>query len=144
MSAQTLNVLFILIMVILAGWALWERAQKKQIITPVTVAETLHAVEPLAGQILEVGKTAALAAEQVSRGNRLMTNDQKLEYALDFVKNWLNTWFPEAQNVKNEDIIAAINAGVLVASEISHQIEQAKVATRPVIVAVDQPVRKVQ
>jgi hypothetical protein len=127
MSAETMNVVLILIIAALACWALYERYRNGQPITPVTIANELHTVEPLANQILEVGKTAALAAEQVSRGNPLMTNDEKLTYAIDFVKNWLNTWFPEAKDVKDEDIIGAINAGVLVASQITHQINQSKV-----------------
>lgn len=126
MSSEGMNVLLILIIIAVTGWALYERYRKGQPITVSNVVSELHAAEPLASQILEVGQIAAQAAEQAGRGNPLMTNDVKLRYAVDFVKNWLNTWFPGSKDVKDEDIIAAINGGILTASYMSHAITESK------------------
>jgi len=122
LSQETLSVILILVVVAVGGYSLYLQYRQGKAITLPSVVATLEGAVPLSEELLKVATIAVQSAEQLKREGKIDSNDVAFNYALDFVKDW----FPNAHDVSNEKIIAAINSAVLVASYLSNQIEASK------------------
>lgn len=92
--------------------------------TPPTAANlttAINAVPSLATELETVATTIVQANEQRKREGKL-TNEQAYSDALNYVRGW----FPVKVGITNEQIVAAINSAILIASVATAQIEQSK------------------
>lgn len=122
MSAETLNVVLIVLMVIVAGYSIYQQYRRGEEITIANVATELKEAQPLAQELIAVATVGVQAAEQLKNTGKLADNKAAFNYALNFVKKWI----PAASGVDNEDIITAIESAVLVANFMSDQLKQAR------------------
>jgi hypothetical protein len=116
-TTDQLLVATVVISLVVAGFSLWKSYQANNVVTLTGVVDEIKSAEPIAKQILEVVQIGVNAAEQLKREGKLATNDDALNYALDYAKQWL----PKEWNLSNHDIIEAINAAVLVSSALACQ-----------------------
>jgi hypothetical protein len=115
MSSETTAIVVSVIAIVIAAVTFFRRGE------PVTiqgVTDSLEDAIPLASQLAQVAEIAVQSAEQLKRTGQIQSNDEAFNYALSFVKKWI----PATEGIDNEDIIAAINSAVLVASYMADQI----------------------
>ncbi len=93
--------------------------------TPVNIGSALDKIRPLASELETVAMTIVQANEQRKREGKL-TNSEAYESALNYVRGW----FPVSVGITNDQIIAAINSAILIASAATAQIEASKATTR--------------
>lgn len=119
MSTDMLQTYLIIITVVVAIVAIVRSYMVTHTVdlTPSTLVETIKEAQPVAKELMEVAQIAVNATEQLKREGKIASNDQAFNHALDLVKKWI----PDQWEVDNEDIIAAINSAVLVASALSKQ-----------------------
>lgn len=134
MDAQTLNVILIVLTVIVAAYALYQRHKAGEAIEAGGVVTELKAAQPLAQELMTVATIAVQAAEQLKNTGKLPDNNAAFEYAVSFIKKWI----PAAEGIDNEDIKAAIESAVLVASALTEQIKNLKPVSSEVNVWQDQ------
>lgn len=77
--------------------------------------------------LAKYGRMAAMAAEEAGRGNSLMTGQQKMQFAVDFMQKLL----PVLNWVPDEVIIGVIQSFVLEAHNLSQQIKATESAPLP-------------
>lgn len=145
MDIQTTSVILIFLTLLVAGYAVYRLHTQGVDLTPTVLKEAIVTAQPIAQDLLAVGQIAAGAAEQIARdpSKPLMTNDAKLHFAIDYVKSYLKRVYPDIDNITDEDIINAINAGILTASTLTNHIKADKVAvaeSTSKILAGDSPV----
>jgi hypothetical protein len=110
MDTQTI---LIIVTILVAVFALYRTFKNKpEELTPVVVANTVRESVPVAKELMEIAQIATNAAEQLKREGKIRSNDIAFNYALDYIKRWV----PDEWEVSNDDIIAAVNAAVLVSS----------------------------
>lgn len=126
MSAETLNVVMIILVVVVGAFGVYQMYKRGETITAGTVVNTIKAAQPLAQELISVATIAVNSAEQLKNTGKIGSNDEAFNYALNFVKKWI----PATAGVDNADIKAAIEAAVLVANFMSDQIG-GKTATLP-------------
>lgn len=119
MSAETLNVVLILLTVLVAAYALYQRYKRGEAIDASGVVSELKAAQPLASELIAIATIAVQSAEQLKNTGKIDGNDAAFNYALNFIKGW----FPAASGIDNADIKAAIESAVLVANALSQQIK---------------------
>lgn len=113
----------IVLVILAAGWAIYERSKKGETITVPTITGELQSAVPLAVELREAAQLVVNDIEQLRRGATTIPNDEAFKLALTHLKEW----FPGLlDDVTDEQAAAAINGAVLVASQISHSIEAAK------------------
>lgn len=117
MTPDQLNVILILITMGVAAFALYKAYSRGEGVTLSSAIEEIKEARPVALELMEIAQIAVNATEQLKREGKIEENDVAFSHALDLVKKWL----PNSFRVDNEDIIAAINAAVLVASGLSKQ-----------------------
>lgn len=119
MTPETLNILLIVIVVVLAGFALFARQQRdpEATITPSVVLEEIKMARPLAVELAEIVQIAVNSVEQLRREGKIQSNDVAFNRALDIAKKWI----PDEWEVDNEDLINTINSAVLVASSLRRE-----------------------
>lgn len=125
MSPETLNVVLVVIVVFLAGYALYVRHKKGELTDASTLVATIENQIPFATELTEVAQIVVNEIEQSAREGHFISNDEKFNRALDLVKKWR----PEFAKIDNAKVIAAIKSAVLVASALTHQIDAAKTQT---------------
>lgn len=116
------QVILILITAVVALYAVYAAHQKGEVLTPGVVVNEVKAAQPVAVELMEVAQIAVNAVEELRRQGKIQSNDEAFNYALNYMKKWI----PDEWEVDNEDIIATINAAVLVASAIREQIDSGK------------------
>src|SRR5688572_28545 len=107
----------IVVTLLVAGYALYQSHQRGETIVPTTLVEAVKEAVPVTQQLQEIVQIAVNAVEQLRREGKITDNDAAFNRALDLAKKWI----PDEWEVDNTDIIAAINAAVLVASALSNQ-----------------------
>lgn len=114
--AQYGEVILILLVVGLVGYDLFRRSQAGEtvLVTPPSLLEAVERYRPIAVELMEVAQVAVNATEQLKREGKIQSNDVAFNHAIDLVKKWI----PDEWEVDNEDVIAAINSAVLVASAL--------------------------
>lgn len=123
MSAETLNVILIVVVILVASYALYQRHRAGEVIDASGIVSTLEASVPLAQELIAVATTGVQAAEQLKNTGKLPDNNAAFEYALNFVKKWI----PAASGIDNEDIKVAIESAVLVANALTQQAKDMQV-----------------
>lgn len=122
MTSETWNVVLIIIVVLLAGYALYTRWKKGDTISAGELVATVENQIPFATELAEVAQIVVNEIEQAVREGVVLSNEEKFNRALDLVKKWN----PQFAEIENRKIIAAIKSAVLVASSITNQINAAK------------------
>lgn len=77
------------------------------------LSRVLEKSKPVATELIELGKTAAAAAEMLAATGKL-PKDEKLDYALEYVASLL----PENHQYTPEQIRGAIEAGVFLVNTL--------------------------
>lgn len=128
MDIQTTSVILIFLTLLVAGYAVYRLHTQGVVLTPTVLKEAIVTAQPIAQDLLSIGTIAAQAVEQIARdpSKPLMTNDAKLHFAIDYVKSYLKRVYPDIDNITDEDIINAVNSGVLVASTLTNHIKADK------------------
>lgn len=111
--------ILIVLTLVVAGVALYKASQRGEIksFTPSTLVEAVQEARPIAIELKEIAQVAVSSVEQLRREGKIQDNDAAFNRALDLTKKWI----PDEWEISNEDIVAAINAAVLVASALSRQ-----------------------
>lgn len=110
MDTQTI---LIIVTLLVAAFALYTAYKNKPgEITPAVVSNTIKDSTTVAKELMEIVQIATNAAEQLKREGKISSNDAAFNYALNYIKKWI----PDSWEISNDDIITAINAGVLVSS----------------------------
>jgi hypothetical protein len=117
MTAETTQVILILVTLAVAGYALYRSFQAGETISVGGVVSELKEARPVAEELLNVATIGVQAAEQLKNTGRLPDNDAAFQYALNYVKKW----FPGSSEIDNEDIVAAIESAVLVANALAKE-----------------------
>lgn len=110
------NTAIVLLIVVFAAFAAFTVYRRTGTLTPQDIVKAVKDVQPTAVKVYEVVQIGVNTAEQLKREKKI-TNEEAFRYALDYAK----TWIPASWQVSNDDIIAAINAAVLVSSALSKQ-----------------------
>ncbi len=113
MDEGTFAVLVSVLTLIAVAFFIWKRKE------PITLESVIRATEdavPIAQELAKVAETGVGAAEQLFVTGRL-TRDERLNYALNYVKGWS----PALANLENEKIFAAIEAAVLAVNALRAQ-----------------------
>lgn len=122
MDSQMFLAITVVLTLIIAGYALFRSYQTGGTVDATTIVGTLEAsVEP-AQELATVVGIAVDAAEQMKREGTIDTNEQALNYAIDYIQKY----FPAVAKLENEKIIGAIKAAVLAASYVTSQINANK------------------
>lgn len=121
MDIQTTSVILIFLTLLVAGYAVYRLHTQGVVLTPTTVVNELKSAQPRAQELLNVANIVVQANEQRKREGKI-TNEQAYDDALNFMKKW----FPGTSGVDNNDIINAVNAAILVASQITSEIKSTK------------------
>lgn len=116
-NEDLMQTILILVTLILAGWAVWKSYQAGEVIMPSTLVGSIETARPVAVELMEIAQVATNSIEQLRREGKIENNDVALNRAIDLIKKWV----PDEWEVSNSDIIAAINAGVLVSSALARQ-----------------------
>lgn len=96
------------------------------VVTPQSVLTAVDSVRPLASELAAVATIVVQANEQRKRNGQL-TNEQAYHDALNAVRGWVSGIDPRFKvSITNDQIIMAINSAVLVASSLTHAIEESK------------------
>lgn len=122
MTAETWNVILILIVVALAGYAIYAQMKKGDTVDLSTLVATVEDKIPFATELAEVAQIVVNEIEQAVREGVVLSNDEKFNRALDLVKGWR----PEFAEIENRKIISAIKSAVLVASTFTNAIQADK------------------
>lgn len=117
MNADMWQVLLIVATLVVAGYALYKSHQNDTQITPMLLAETVQEAIPVAKQLQEIAQLAVNSVEQLRRERKITDNNIAFRTAIERTKKWL----PAEWQVDNEDIVAAVNGAILVASALSRQ-----------------------
>lgn len=117
MEASQVQMLMILVTLVVAAFALYRSFQRGETVTLTQGIETIKSSIPIAQQVMEVAQIAVNSVEQLRREGKITDNDVAFNRALDLTKGWI----PQEWQVENKDIIASINAAILVASALSRQ-----------------------
>lgn len=121
MSAETWNIILILLVLVVAGFAFYQAHKRGETFTVSGISETLEASIPLASELVDVAQMAVNEAELLKKNGKI-TNTEAFNRALDIIKSWS----PALAELENAKVITAINSAVLVASALSHQIKADK------------------
>lgn len=121
MSAETLNIVLIVVVVIVATYGGYQKWKRGEEITIPGVAGMLEASIPLATELVDVAQMAVNEMELLKKNGRI-TNQEAFNRALNIIKGWS----PALASIDNDKIITAINSAVLVASALTHQIRADK------------------
>ena len=103
------------------AYLLWQQHKAGKPLTFATIVAAIEAAKPVAQRVDTVAEGIVLANEQLKREGKL-TNHQAFERAFEVIR----AEFPLVTSVTDEEIIRAINKYVLLASNMTAQIEQAK------------------
>lgn len=122
MNADNYQVILIVITLFVAGFSLYRSYKQGETITLTGAVGEIKNAQPDAVKLMEIAQIAVNAVEQLRREHKITSNDVAFNYALSYIKKWI----PDGWEIDNEDIIAAINAAVLVASFMSDQIPPKK------------------
>lgn len=117
MSTETLALLTALATLVIAAVFVWRQWNAGTPVTLSGVEGAIRTATPEAKTLVEVATIGVQAAEQLFRSGKL-PKDERLTYALNYVRKWT----PFLEDVDNEDIAAAIESAVLVASFMSDQL----------------------
>lgn len=120
MDASTISIIAIVIAIGAVAYGFY--ASKR----PITATTVATAIEALPSVVTEVEKAAGIvvnAYEQARRKGKL-ESDPSLNEVMNKVRGWLPDWAKTA--VTNEQIIDAINSGILLASATTNQINANK------------------
>lgn len=117
MTGEQWQIVLIFVSLVIAGFALYRSFQAGNQITLSGAVEEIKSSVPVALELKEIAELAVGSVEQLRREGKIQDNDVAFNRALDLVKKWI----PAEMHVDNEDILAAINAAVLVASALSRQ-----------------------
>lgn len=130
MSAQTLQILTLLTVILVTGFLLW---QGKGVIDAAAIVKAVKTATPLAHDLALAAERAVMATEQYKREGLIVTNDEQLAFAIKVAK----TWIPATRAYTDEEIIIAIKSFVPLASALTAQINAAKPV--PVVVVQTPP-----
>jgi hypothetical protein len=111
-------VLISFITLVVVAFLLWKRNE------PVTlegIVSTVEEAAPIAQTLATVAEIGVQAAEQLYTTGRL-NRDERLNYALNYVKSWS----PALSRLDNEKIFGAIEAAVLAANALKAQAQELK------------------
>lgn len=122
MTTETWNVVLVLIIVALAGYALYARYKAGKTTDLSTLVATVENQIPFATELAEVAEIVVNEIEQAVREGVVISDEDKFNRALDMVKKWR----PEFAEIDNHKVAAAIKSAVLVASALTHQLNAAK------------------
>lgn len=117
MSAESWQLVLIFATLAVAGFSLYLSFQAGNQITLSSAVEEIKSSVPVALELKEIAELAVASVEQLRREGKITDNNVAFTQALDLTKKWI----PDEWEVDNIDIIAAINAAVLVASALSSQ-----------------------
>lgn len=127
MSSETLNIILIILVVVVAGIAVYQKSKRGEAIGGELVVSEVKQAIPVAQELIAIATVGVQAAEQLKNTGKLPSNDAAFDYALNFVKKWI----PATAGVDNADIKAAIESAVLVANFMSDQLKNRSVTSTP-------------
>ena len=118
MDSGQIAILVSVLTLAVVAFLLWKRRDQ-----PISLEGVISATEeaiPIAQTLAEVATIGVQAAEQLATTGKL-SKDERLDFALNYVKNWS----PALRNLDNEKVYAAIESAVLVANALRAQADKA-------------------
>lgn len=122
MDQNWISILALVIAIIAVGFGL---TRGKLPLTVEGVNTAIKVVPGIASEINAAANVVVLGIEQIRREGNL-SNEDAYNMALNQMRDWVRLVVPGEIKITNEQIISAINSAILVASALTHQIEESK------------------
>lgn len=117
MTQDQVEIILILLTMGVAGFALYKNYQRGETVTLASSVEAIKEARPIAIDVGEIVQLAVNGVEQLRREGKITDNNVAFREAYTRSRKWI----PDEWEVSEEDLIAAINGAVLVASSLSEQ-----------------------
>lgn len=117
MTQDQFQTILILATLAVAVFALIKRSHALEPITLNAAVEEIKEAVPVVMEVKEIAQLAVNSVEQARREGLITDNNVAFREAYSRAKKWI----PDEWEVADEDLVAAINAAVLVASALSKQ-----------------------